>query len=1296
MVKEAELSRHLGHLSQAAVGRLTRCLAAYGLPVTLDDKRIQTLSGGKYVSTDAVLNVMKLDKKNAGSKKKVVLLSKIGGTLEQKASIVADDDIYKIMAPSAKVTANLPPEHAVTLSTPGSKSISNRALVLAALGNGTCRISNLLSSDDTQVMLTALQQLGAATFEWEDNGETLVVLGSGGKHLRAPGTELYLGNAGTAARFLTTVCTLVPAAAAVPTVLTGNARMKQRPIGPLVDALRANGNVIKYIESEGCPPIALSPGGLAGGEIRLAASVSSQYVSSILLCAPYATKEHVTLVLTGGKVISQPYIDMTIAMMKTFGVIVERVPGENIYKIPQGAYHNPPAYKVESDASSSTYPLAIAAITGTKCTIDSIGADSLQGDARFAIDVLRPMGCKVEQTASTTTVTGPLPGKLRPLPSVDMEPMTDAFLTAAVLAAVANDGAGNVTRIHGIANQRVKECNRIEAMITELSKFGVHAIELDDGIEIHGLASPSLLKLPDATKGGVKCYDDHRVAMSFSVLACAVPGGGTVIAEKKCVEKTWPSWWDDLSSKLGVQVDGVDLGPAFAHSHAVANASTSRTRPSTTIVLIGMRGAGKSTMGRLAAQELGKEFVDMDTCLAEEMGGDITKFVADHGWPAFRDKEEKLLAKALAGQPTGQVIACGGGIVETPEARQTLKTFIKNGGIVISISRDFAEIERYLSGDGQHVHRPAWGEEIRAVWERRKPYFEECSNYEFVSLSDIRVVQHDAAVTNGNHPDAVATAVKDRIRQVEKDFVRLLHFLNGKDTNHVDTSAKRSYFLSLTYPDISQALPYLDAMTYGVDAIELRVDLLVKPPAMSEVTQRDYIAHQIAMLRRNSSLPIIFTVRTVSQGGRHDDSSTDEAVAFLRDAVKWGCEYVDIEIALPEEMIQSLVATKGNSLIITSWHDWSGSMAWNGQDLASRYKVAEKYGDIVKIIGKANRLEDNFAVRTFVEGHPSKPIIALNMGQQGQLSRILNPVLSPVSHPLQPIKAAPGQMSVVDIQRALHLIGEMPSKQFYLFGTPIQHSPSPTMHNAGFQTLGLPHHYGLNESKTIDDAKTKEILASPSFGGASVTIPHKLSIIKYIDELTDAATIIGAVNTIIPRNGRLVGDNTDWLGMRNTIMENVGTTASIQTGLVVGAGGTSRAAIYTLLQLGAKKIYLYNRTKENAVKLVSSMNVTGVEVVDVIHPDLKPDVIISTIPALGLSKSAVPPEVFAHGPGVAVEMAYKPRRTAFLETATQNGWAGIEGVQVLIAQGLEQFKAWTGMQPPASAIAKAVYAFYKE
>ncbi|EIM84582.1 uncharacterized protein STEHIDRAFT_159248 [Stereum hirsutum FP-91666 SS1] len=433
MILEAEVARQLGKLGQHIIN----------LPVSLTDPHIASLPSSRLLTVDRLLDIMKIDNTNSGPEKKIVILSAIGKTCDQKASVVKDSVIAKTLSEAAKVVPGKPSQDPIRMATPGSESISNRALVLAALGKGTCRLSNLLHSDDTQVMMAAPAELKGASFAWEDGGETLVVHGGEG-FLSVPpkGKEIYLGNAGTAARFLTTVCALIqPSVLAPTTIITGNARMKQRPIGPLVDALRANDTSIEYLESQGCLPLSIAPAGLKRSRIQLAATVSSQYVSSILLCAPY-TAEQVTLELTGGQVISQPYIDMTIAMMKTFGIEVQRetdAAGKllDVYTIQKGTYTNPSVYSIESDASSATYPLAIAVIAGSSCTICNIGSSSLQGDARFAKEVLEPMGCEVVQTETETTVRGPKLGTLKAIGLIDMEPMTDAFLTASVLAAVA-------------------------------------------------------------------------------------------------------------------------------------------------------------------------------------------------------------------------------------------------------------------------------------------------------------------------------------------------------------------------------------------------------------------------------------------------------------------------------------------------------------------------------------------------------------------------------------------------------------------------------------------------------------------------------------------------------------------------------------------------------------------------------------------------------------------------------------------------------------------------------------------
>jgi len=432
-----QLSRHLGLLDGSAVARLKACLASYGLPSSLTDATVQERSGYKHCPVDNLFSIMAVDKKNQGRKKRIVLLEAIGKVHGRAATTVADEDVRLVLSSGIRVQPIIGRSSKVACVPPGSKSISNRALLLAALGNGTCRIKNFLQSDDTKVMMKALTEMQAADFAWEEEkGAPILVVSGKGGHLRASENDLDLGNAGTASRFLTTAATLAEPGTQDNSILTGNKRMQQRPIGDLVDALKTNGATISYLgkseslqgKEKSLPLNIKATGGMKGEDIDLAANFSSQYVSSILMCAPYAKKE-VTLRLIGGKPISQLYIDLTISMMKSFGTdVVKSTAEEHTYHVPRAQYKNPPSYEIESDASSATYPLAIAAITGTTCTVPNVGSASLQGDARFAVEVLKPMGCAVHQSESSTTVTGPAIGTLRPIPLIDMETITEYVL----------------------------------------------------------------------------------------------------------------------------------------------------------------------------------------------------------------------------------------------------------------------------------------------------------------------------------------------------------------------------------------------------------------------------------------------------------------------------------------------------------------------------------------------------------------------------------------------------------------------------------------------------------------------------------------------------------------------------------------------------------------------------------------------------------------------------------------------------------------------------------------------------
>lgn len=1265
MVLEAELARYWGVLSPVAVARLVKCLTAYQLPVSINDKQFLANVGFKrnLIRVDALLAKMAVDKKNDGAKIRLVILEAIGKCYQWKAHeipvldlrfVLTDETVLQPFSPESTPATNV-------VVPPGSKSISNRALILAALGTGTVRIKNLLHSDDTKHMLAAVSALKAAEISTEDNGDTIVVKGNGG-HFVTCDDQLYLGNAGTASRFLTTVASLVSVnpQSKDHTVLTGNARMQERPIGPLVEALRSNGSEIEYLNNEGSLPLKIKAGnGLRGGRIELAATISSQYVSSILMCAPYAD-EPVTLALVGGKPISQLYIDMTISMMKAFGVDVQKsTTEEHTYHIAKAAYKNPEVYEIESDASSATYPLAFAAMTGTSCTVPNIGSSSLQGDARFAVDVLKPMGCKVEQSATSTTVQGPPRGQLKLIPHVDMEPMTDAFLTATVAAAIAS----GTTQITGIANQRVKECNRIKAMVDELAKFGVHASELPDGILIDGVPL-SLLKAPGPEVGGVCTYDDHRVAMSLSLLGgmCSEP---TLITERSCTGKTWPGWWDVLHTKFGAELDGHE--PPVDEEKLLGSAKPNGSK---SIVVIGMRAAGKSTLSKWAAQLLGFQLLDLDT-LFEELHGDIREFIKAHGWDKFREIEAELMKDTLTSKPSGYVISTGGGIVEGAESRALLANYTKAGGLVVHLHRDLDETVVFLSAD---TTRPAFLSEIKDVWHKREPWYRECSNYHFFSAH----CRNDT-----------------EFAQLRLSFTNFVKTITGSELRKLP--ATRSYAVTLAHSDLNDIADELEDIVVGCEAVELRVDLL------REHTPT-FVAEQTAVLRKYVSLPIIFTIRTKSQGGAFPDDNVALYEELALAGLKLGVDFLDLQLGLPEATTKKILEKKAFTRVIATHINVSGSVSWEEPQWDNLYNQAVSLNsDIIRLALKANDFSENLAVENFRKAHLATPLVAYNEGEMGKLLKALNTVFTPVTSELIPGASGSGEFTVVQLNQCLAEVGYLPPKQFTVVGSPVSHSRSPDLHNSAYKELGLP--YKFDRFETDDAARVyEELMKHKHFGGLAITIPLKLDMLKYVNTLSDAAKVIGAINTVVPTENGFAGDNTDWFGIVNAFRRKGVPDFKNANGLVVGGGGTSRAACYALHQMGCNKIYMVNRTASKVHEVKNSLpaeyNIEVLETTEQAEQAEPVSLVVSCVPAdKPLDQALLDKlELLLHKGQTSksfeptlLDAAYKPSVTPVMKLAQEKySWRVVPGAEMLVNQGEKQFFVHTGFRPPYKTIYNAV------
>ena len=407
-----------------------------------------------------------------------------------------------------------------TVNLPGSKSVSNRALLLAALASGTTRLTNLLDSDDVRHMLNALQQLGVHYTLSADRTVCEVV--GHGKALVAEGAlELFLGNAGTAMRPLAAALCLVNN----DIVLTGEPRMKERPIGHLVDALRQGGANIEYLEQEDYPPVRLR-GGFSGGDVTVDGSVSSQFLTALLMTAPLAEQD--THIAIKGDLVSKPYIDITLNLMKTFGVTVENDDYRVFHIRGQQQYQAPGDYLVEGDASSASYFLAAAAIKGGTVKVTGIGRNSMQGDIQFA-DVLEKMGAKIEWGDDFIACTR---GELNAI-DLDMNHIPDAAMTIATAALFAQ----GTTVMRNIYNWRVKETDRLFAMATELRKVGA---EVEEGHDYIRITPPVTLQHAE-----IGTYNDHRMAMCFSLVALS--DTPVTILDPKCTAKTFPDYFEQLA-----------------------------------------------------------------------------------------------------------------------------------------------------------------------------------------------------------------------------------------------------------------------------------------------------------------------------------------------------------------------------------------------------------------------------------------------------------------------------------------------------------------------------------------------------------------------------------------------------------------------------------------------------------------------------------------------------------------------------------------------------------------------------
>jgi 3-phosphoshikimate 1-carboxyvinyltransferase len=548
------------------------------------------------------------------------------------------------------------------LRLPGSKSISNRVLLLAALAIGNTDVHDLLSADDVQRMLEALEKLGIKSQKGKEPGR-LSVSGCGGP-FPVKSAELFLGNAGTALRPLTAALALCGGHYR----LSGVARMHERPIGDLVDALRQLGADVRYLGKEGFPPLEIHPGKIRdAGKVRVSGEVSSQFLTALLMALPLTGKQSTIEVV--GELISKPYVEITLNLMARFGVHVRRS-GWTSFTIPAGSrIHSPGELFVEGDATGASYFLAAGAIGGGPVRVQGVGRGSIQGDVSFTT-ALAGMGARIEMGENWIEVRAPAKGGLQAF-DLDLNHIPDAAMTLAVTALFANGSS----RLRNIASWRVKETDRVAAMATELRKVGATVEEGMDYLVVS--PPPSSLLTPNAI---IDTYDDHRIAMCFALVAL---GGVPVrINDPKCVTKTFPDFFDRFTAIAAgavVPVIAID-GPSASGKGTVARQVARR---------LGFHYLDSGALYRLVALAAMRQAIPMDDA------GALGRLA--HSLPVeFQDHDIRLGGEDVsAAIRAEEVSAAASYVAAIPEVRQRLiqrqRAFRRPPGLV-SDGRDMGTV----------------------------------------------------------------------------------------------------------------------------------------------------------------------------------------------------------------------------------------------------------------------------------------------------------------------------------------------------------------------------------------------------------------------------------------------------------------------------------------------------------------------------------------------------------------------------------------------------------------------------
>ena len=650
--------------------------------------------------------------------------------------------------------------------------------------------------------------------------------------------------------------------------------------------------------------------------------------------------------------------------------------------------------------------------------------------------------------------------------------------------------------------------------------------------------------------------------------------------------------------------------------------SSRKFAPNASIVLVGIRGCGKTSLGYIAARALGRRLVESDDEFERKTGCTRAQFLKRNGQneEEYRLQERQVMESMLVNYERDAIITCGVGSLETV-GQALLKRYALTHPVV-HVIRGSEYIRQWL--------RLPKGSKLMQRLEESDRSHRLCSNFEFYNYYDGGTSMASGPASESISPTpggSRSPRYTGMLQRTQEDFVRFLNLIMGFNDetlqvltskikaatacpiDRVYTYALRIYYWQLDSVDLA-------ALECGADAIEIEVlasdvmgqSLAVDSPWISKLSET------FALLRRKLKTPIIFHVNHQSLLQSLSTSNCDELyLELLYLGLRMGTEFLTVDIDLEEEHIKHLRAAKGSSMLIGYFEDLRPTqLGWDDPSRLRRHTKATRVGcDIIRISQTASVDEDNISIRRFKQQatfkDDAKPLMAYNLGRLGRVSFCYNSILTPVTHPLlrQKPKDKHSWFTLKELSALIYDLGLVDPLQYFLFGANIEYSLSPALHNAGYAATGLPHTYQIYQTARFSDIEL--LLQDPSFGGCSVSLPYKIEVPKRASSMSVEAQAIGACNTIIPirasqkdgrstlssRSGKVVGfhgENTDWISMFIVIRRNLSPANQIRsqtTGLVIGAGGMARAAIYALMRLDVSNILIYNRTVANAEKVAA-------------------------------------------------------------------------------------------------------------